>query len=274
MAFTRVKTWSDDEAFTATSQEANFKKLRSEINRGLAEGDIYINASPRGTTSRYIGPRELKKLEVSKTGPGQADLMAVGCSGTTAAVCNDLAVQNGYRWVTGGTNPHLESKLAVTYNGAFTNIDHPRLAVKSSGTTTDYLSGDNVQCVPKTGISFYLEKTADVLIEFWYQPDFLPDAVFDSGDTDDSQSGGLTSYIDAFAMYRPDADESWTIEPNMGIRFRSPSNQPSYAQGCAFHMVKTSLAAGWHHLCLGAVSDYQLVITGTTGVIVETVQAD
>ena len=248
MAFTRVKTWSDDEAFTATSQEANFKKLRSEINRGLSEGDIYVNTSPRVTTSRYIGPRELKKLEVSKTGPGQADLMAVGCSGTTAAVCNDLAVQTPFIWSAGnsfhgvvtGVVIRGDSNIGVSYNGAFCNVDHPRLAVKSSGTATDYLSGDKVQCIPKTGISFYLEHEADALIEFWYQPAFLPDAVYDSSDLDDSQSGGLTSYIDAFAMYRADADTSWTIEDTMGIRFRSQGKQPSYAQGCQFHMVKTN----------------------------------
>ena len=269
MAFTRVKTWSNDEAFTATSQEANFKKLRSEVNRGLASGDIYVN-NTRGTTNRYFGPKELKKLEVSKTGPSKFDIMAVGCSGTTASVCNDFSLINGESWDAGDPFD-LGFPIATSYNGVMTDISHPRIAEKSSGTASGYLTGEMITCLPKTGVSFYLEKSADCIVEFWYQPAFIPDSIHNSASA--GQSGGVGSYIDAFAMYRAEADTSWTIERAMGIRMRSNGYRKAWLQHASFHLIKENLQPGWHHLCLGAVSDYQIAITGTTGVIVESVQS-
>ena len=271
MAFTRVKTWSDDEAFTATSQEANFKKLRSEINRGLASSDIYVNAT-RGTTNRYFGPKELKKLEVSKTGPSKFDIMAVGCSGTTAAVCNDFSLINGEAW-SSGSPFDLVFPIGTSYNGLITNLSHPRIAEKSSGSASGYLTGEMITCLPKTGVSFYLEKSADCIVEFWYQPAFIPDSIYNS--SSDGQQGGLTSYIDAFAMYRAEADTSWAILDELGTRIRSNGKkaQMAFLQHISFHIVKENLQPGWHHICLGAVSDYQLAITGTTGVIVESFQS-
>lgn len=254
MSYSRVTTFADGTAVSATQIKGNFKKLRDWEVEDIAVADVDVLSSDK-----------IKKPEmVYASGNAQLVINSTGCIAK-----NHNPAVNFRR--------ERPRNISLTYNGAVAHSLHAKLSI------TEFYAGYGRE-VPKTGVLFYMEEPGSVRITY----NIMINAYYGSYDSADAEN---FLFIACYAHDNGEHDNPVYPYPDVYSRSTFPATQATIAGGTSaqvngdntaalrcitIHQCfnggaggSSMLAKGWYHASLFAAMTSRFGLVGANTAVVE-----